>query len=262
MGRAAERTRRFLAKNPICCFCGGVAEASTRDHVPSRAFFLNRKWPEGFEFPACSLCNQVTALNEQLAAFLCRVRIDATPSEAQSTELTKLLTGIFNNFPGLLARMQVPEDREREILAQVGFDGNGKGPSEMPGILSLDDDRIHEAMGQFAVKLFCALHYREVGAIVSHSGGIAFRWWSNYEVMRAGVPPEIGSVLNQFGETKRAKTSLGEQFFYRFGVSTSGKMAVYLAVFNESTALIGTVAENSKDFDPSMNTPLLRPWRW
>jgi len=56
MGQARRRRAaldRFLAEDPVCCFCGGSRAAETGDHVPGRAIFLERKWPEGYLFPAC-----------------------------------------------------------------------------------------------------------------------------------------------------------------------------------------------------------------
>jgi len=72
MGDRARRRREFLKKHPLCCFCGGTTPATTIDHVPSRQLFNNKGWPEGYEFPACELCNGAARDAEQVVAMLAR----------------------------------------------------------------------------------------------------------------------------------------------------------------------------------------------
>src|ERR1017187_879161 len=82
MGNASRRRTLFIAKHPMCCYCGGNTPTATEDHWPSRAIFNQRQWPEGYVFPACEQCNAATADDETLFAMLCRINQDAITPEA------------------------------------------------------------------------------------------------------------------------------------------------------------------------------------
>ena len=73
MGNKKRRKEKFLLGHPWCCFCGGNTPSVEWDHFPSRAIFDDRKWPEGFVFPACSPCNSFSRRAESVIAFLSRV---------------------------------------------------------------------------------------------------------------------------------------------------------------------------------------------
>lgn len=90
--------QKFLLHHKRCCYCG--APSTTTDHCPPRSFFLGRKWPEGYEFPACNSCNQQARLDEQLLGVLTRVSVredEATGLARQ--EWQKLVEGVRNNQP-------------------------------------------------------------------------------------------------------------------------------------------------------------------
>src|ERR1700730_3841822 len=100
-----RRLRDFLAQHPLCIFCGGVASASTRDHVPSRQTFHLREWPESYEFPSCEPCNAATKDAEQVMAFISRISPDVkTPTE--QCEMARIVDAIKNNYPAVLMEMR------------------------------------------------------------------------------------------------------------------------------------------------------------
>jgi hypothetical protein len=101
MGEKARRKRQFLAENPFCCFCGGGNPATTEDHVPHRALFTGRRWPEGYVFPACENCNSNTRLAEQVVNFLSRCYQDPFGRQ-EETEFNRALDALGNNHPGII----------------------------------------------------------------------------------------------------------------------------------------------------------------
>jgi len=105
MGKSRNGRKAFFAEHPLCCFCGGATPATTEDHVPSRIFFINRAWSEGFNFRARQQCNQATANIEQLAAMVCRIgKVD--PTEEERRHSVALMQGVNKNSPGLLETMR------------------------------------------------------------------------------------------------------------------------------------------------------------
>jgi hypothetical protein len=98
MGAAKLRRRKLLEDGARCVFCGGGEPATTEDHVPARAFFDGRRWPEGFTFPACRACNEATRADEQLMAFIAFLG-DERFDPSRSDTWNRLKTGVRNNRP-------------------------------------------------------------------------------------------------------------------------------------------------------------------
>ena len=93
-----KKSRSFLLDHPMCCFCGGSEPATTEDHIPARAFFYGRRWPEGYSFPACEACNRDSKVSEAIAAVISRCFPD--PLDAKETdELRRQVEGIRNDDP-------------------------------------------------------------------------------------------------------------------------------------------------------------------
>src|SRR4051794_40646259 len=98
-GKRAIR-EQFLKDHPLCCFCGGATTATTEDHVPSRALFRDRQWPEGYVFPACQKCNGVSSKHELIIAMLGRTYPDVE-DETHKEQVVKLMRSVHFYFPGL-----------------------------------------------------------------------------------------------------------------------------------------------------------------
>jgi hypothetical protein len=108
MGQAKNKSAglaKFLAQHPRCCFCGGLRVAETGDHVPGRAIFLERKWPEGYLFPACTDCNAATSKDEMLIAVFARAFPNAETGVEQR-EFRAALSGPSNNWPETLVKLK------------------------------------------------------------------------------------------------------------------------------------------------------------
>jgi hypothetical protein len=61
MGEAKRRElsakERAFGKSKMCIFCGGTVPADTIEHYPPKSIFSEKKWPDGYVFPACKPCN-------------------------------------------------------------------------------------------------------------------------------------------------------------------------------------------------------------
>jgi 5-methylcytosine-specific restriction endonuclease McrA len=99
--RRMARRQEFFKAQPRCVYCG--ATATTTDHCPPRSFFERRQWPETYDYPACEPCNASARLDEQALAVLFRSKLTEGRSEADQLEWEKLLQGVKNNQPHLVA---------------------------------------------------------------------------------------------------------------------------------------------------------------
>jgi len=248
MGEKAWKKRLFLAKHPLCCFCGGIEPSVTEDHVPARSFLAERRWPEGYVFPSCAKCNAATRLDEQVCNFLSRCYSVGDRFSLQ--EFNSALTGLINNHPGILQEL-VPD------LLQTGRLPTRLG---LP-VIRVDGPQVRRAVENYARKLFSALHYKETGRILPHAGGIAWLWWSNAET--PDFPESFVERFRRMPELKRQKDVLIDQFRYRCTVTEEGKHGMYLVGFREAFNMVGLVAFDS--FFLMTNKPpeavILRPLR-
>ena len=203
--------------------------------------FRERKWPEGYEFPACAACQSASSKDEMLVAFLSRMNPNVEdPKELAAFE--DLIRSIENNFPGIHASLRISANRKRAWAEKRGQNLDGLAAGELP-LVSLEDPRFEAAVTAFAAKLFPALYYLHTGRIVPHSGGARFRWWTNAQDLSALNTPELQQILSHFPELKRARTPLEDQFSYRFAAPVDNpNLYAFLVTFNRSFVMMGMVA--------------------
>ena len=267
MGRSKQRRLKFLADNPLCCFCGGRNVATEEDHFPSRALFRERIWPEGFVFPACAKCNDATSRDELLVAWLARLRVhNDTLSELDRREFTELRKGIERGFPGLLDAMHSPSHRERRRARETY---RHELPDEISllevPVLSGHDPRIHDAMNNVGRKLALAVYYRHFGDPLPDRGRVGIRWLTNAQIDQGVIPGEFAMLLTDVPTFSRAGVDLSEQFFYRYRTVEDGdhRVAVFFAGFNLSFGMIGAISNNGKSLfaDPGQAKEF-SPYDW
>jgi len=236
-----RRRRAFLKQHPYCCFCGGTAVASTIDHVPSRQMFMLRKRPKGLEVPACEHCNRATRQHEQVAAMLGRIFPNGR-IPAEQDELVAIIKAVDNNNLGLLREMMPSREQTMRGAAAV---------SQLPGaagVLNCSGPLVNNCIQKFGAKLGFALHYATTTRIVPKTGGVAIRWYSNYDAVTEGLPPELFRFLGPEQTLRQGSWSAGDQFNYAYAVDGTGAVAAYLATFRLSFAVLCWVNEDASGF--------------
>lgn len=147
MGRSKYTVKKFLQKYPICCFCGGSTPATSIDHVPARAFFIDRKHPVGMEFPACSTCQNSTTDAEDVARLV---------TIFQGTSYNPSMIGFFDRNNDSLIRGVVQRKPE---LIDTGYSIGGNP------IIRLGEE-VQNKIVECQRKISLALYYRITGRIL------------------------------------------------------------------------------------------------
>jgi hypothetical protein len=270
MGRGKEKRRRFLAENPYCCFCGGSAPTTEVDHFPARAFFRDRSWPEGLEFPSCFNCNHVSSKDELLVAWLSRARIRGdSMSSTDVREFKDLLDGVKREFPGLIENMKASTTHRVRREAKKTYNlelPEGASLLDVP-VVSVTDPRVQDAIFNVGRKLALALYYKHFKIPLSPGGGVGVVWYSNVQMDKGDVPPELAALLTEFPSVKRGNADLSDQFFYRFrsGEKESKRMASFLAGFHTSFAVVGFMSDVITELQIVVPGGVARaypPYRW
>ncbi len=188
---SARTKARFLEQHPVCCFCGNSPSVEI-DHLPSRACFDNRAYPDGFEFPACRACNESTSAAEQVVALFTRALAnpDALPIP---DEIGRYMAGIANNNSDVFAEMSRAEAalEEHHHVFVLG-------------------DATDQAFMQVLPRWAKAFHYRETGVIVPPDGRIGTTYFSNANARH--IPPQ--ALEGRVHELTRNGRNIGDQFAY------------------------------------------------
>lgn len=235
-------TQKFLEQHPICCFCGGKTPATTRDHVPSRQLFTLKHRPQGMEAPACDFCQDVTRQNEQIAAMLSRSFPDPKTSK-EKNEVKNIFQAVANNQPDVLREMEPTSAQEVE-MQKSGIQGHA---------LNVRGPLVNHAIGQFGRKLVIAAHYTVTKNIVSRGVGIGVRWFTNYQAMTEGLPPDLDKYLGPAYTLRQGNWSVGDQFFIQWATVDTKEAGMYFAAFRKSFAILGAVHPDKKFLEKFKN---------
>lgn len=255
MGEALKKaTRRaaFVAEHPYCCYCGGGTSATTVDHVPSRQMFSLRRRPKGLEVPACAPCNQATRQYEQVAAMFGRVYPDSSVA-AEQDELRRIMNAVFSNVPGLLEELK-PSARQRRRIA-----GSGIRLPDVGGALNCGGPILNRCIQKFGAKLGFALQYHEAGLIVPAQGGVAVRWFTNFDSMMGNIPSLLFQLLGEPKTLRQGKWSANDQFEYAYALSPDNERGAYFSTFRRSFAVLSWVCMDRTRFQDIEHTNIHRP---
>ena len=251
--RKSQRKQPFLKQNPYCCYCGGSTAATTVDHVPSIQMFSLRRRPQGLEVPACNSCNHATRSHEQVAALLGRIYPDgATQSERE--EMQRIMRAVRNNNPGLLEEM-MPSPRQERRFAQSG----SSLPIDAAGVLNCSGPLLNRSIQAFGAKLGLALHYANTGLVIPAAGGVAVRWYSNYDDLTGGIPRDLFQILGRRETLKQGRWNASEQFSYAYAITENAEMAAYFSTFRKSFAVVSWVSADISGFAGVDNIHVHRP---
>ncbi len=214
MGEAKNTRKRFFELHPNCCFCGGNAPATTYDEQPPRAYFVDRKWPIDFRFPACEPCNAGSRDTDLVVAMVGRL-FNPDEDAYRESDVRRIHEGIKNNAPHLIPDLFLPTREKRKVAREMGFKPPlGHTYADLP-IVGLDG-RIFEYLERFVLKLTKALFYKERGSILGPNAAYLqmirnnIPHWSDDQISNiiANLPAYQGSRWNN--------RDISDQFCYRW----------------------------------------------
>ncbi len=235
MGEAQRRKVKLEKSSALCIFCGGTTLATTEEHCPPRALFYEKRWPEGYAFPACEKCNGGTSDEDLMIAFLAQLN-----PQPKNHEITKkgegLMRAVNRQFPGLLMQMfEKSVIDSRRTARRLGLSPkHGQTYQEM-GIVNVPV-AMRQCVSIFAAKLTKAVYYKQTGAIFPNDGGIMFQWFTNAQRLEHGrivLLDALAGITAMSTPKQRGGKDLKEQFDYLYSVDDAGDLHVLQAVFSE-----------------------------
>jgi hypothetical protein len=253
MGEAKRRRREFLVRNPLCCFCGGGVSATTEDHVPPKAAFFARNWPEGYCFPACIDCNGGSSDDDRKFAFLSRLPLDRYESEQHRDEFRRLTRGVHRQDSSLIRGLLMSANEKRTFLKDRRLNTPpGTAVGELP--LMKFGPEWAESATNVLQKLAKALHYMHAGKIVPIDGRVDVSVFPNSDIMAGDFDASVFTELPASVLPIRNRKDISDQFGYRYGVTEDGKHALFVARFGQSfVAALHTSCAPDELSDPEVD---------
>ena len=245
MGDRRRRRDAFFKAHPYCCFCGGTTPATTQDHQPGRVFFKGREWPEGFVFPACESCNDVSRTSEKVLAIL----IHGEGDSDDRGKFESLLRSVNTEFPDLVPGMLPSSTREvRQILAERGVaKPEGTAFADLP-LIKLDKTFWEPHLATFARKLLLAFHYQCFGSPLPLTGAMWHFVHTNFDRVAGEFPEEVLQLAKNIAMPSRQKRLLGDQFGIRWNFVPGQRTGLFVAQFHGRLAVSGVTTETPERF--------------
>ena len=240
MASSSERKRKFLASNPICCFCGGQSKSEEPDHMPPRGFFSNRHAPEGYEFPACIKCNRATNDDEQMLCVITRFNTH-NRTEATDSEYLIQLEAVQKRNPWFWEAVSPSAIETRRFLRRFGIAREeGKFLHEY-NYVKIDDYRIHEAIYNFNSKQFIALYYKTYNEILTDKCEIFIVITPNTRNFEDDSNMDFSNFFKHQPKMTRSSKNLEDQFWYRYGTATDSNATIFQTFYRNSFSVVGFV---------------------
>lgn len=248
-----KRTQRFLEDHPLCYFCGGMRRAITVDHVPPRACFPDGFAPEGFESPACKICNQGADKQDQIFGLYAMI-LDFDPakfaSEDDRKKISKLIRGILNNYPEALPDLTqaIPINRYGSIITPE------------PVALSIKmTPTIREAIDISGAKLVHSLYYRETGKFLTENHQFFTGMYQPQQAETTDLTKLLVSLLP--GRVTGTRTNIknyGDRFRYMSGYKNEQDFFLFAGQFGHGIVLWGMACREADK--PTRNKLSEGPW--
>lgn len=243
MGHKRRRKDAFFAEHPKCCYCGGILDATTVDHWPSRALFSRREWPEGYAFPACFQCNNESSDLEGLFAVICRL---GSKVKQEDEENQRLQLGALSRHPEAYNSLFISADEKRQRARKYGIEEPLDGGWDSIPMVALDHPTVQRAMHLCSQKLLLSLHYKHSTCALDSRGLGVYRWFTNLDASLNAVFENLGPTLHQRIEPMRGRVSLSRQFGYSFSLyrGSDGPSSSFLISHGAGLSLFGMLFPN------------------
>lgn len=240
MGQRKVRRQAFFSVHPRCCFCGGNTPATTEDHWPPRSMFRGRAWPDGFVFPACVSCNEVSRVTEKLLGLL----LHGSHQDEDRTQFQRIVASVKREFPGLIEEMLPSGPNEiRRVLRQKGIQRPRSVLLDQIPLIKLELSTWKPHFDLFARKMMLALHYQFFGKPLSVSGRLWYIMHTNADVVAGEYPIEFLEIANLQLSPQRNKKLLSDQFMLRWQFEPVTVSGVWTFSIHNRIAFSGITSE-------------------
>ena len=241
MGEAKSRRSRFFTEHPWCCFCGGNAPAVEEDHQPGRVFFRERKWPEGFSFPACKACNRISRDAENLVSLL----VADTALSSDRAAYRRRIASIRINYPGVIPALFEISANEKRKAAKRMFTQKpaGMAYAQLP-LVRLDRRFWYPHLEMLGRKLMLAFHYQAFGTPLSGKGRLWLNVQTNADDLQSGWFKFLAETTGRYVFPVRTSKPLLDQMTLQWDAMSDRNVALFLLTLQKRLVFSGLTTEH------------------
>jgi hypothetical protein len=156
-------------------------------------------------------------------------------TEFEQAEVKRLLAAVNNNVPGLLQEMHIGKAGQKIARNRLPVGING-------GFLRANGPLVSSHMETFSAKIGFALYFELTKRMVPIEGGVATRWFSNYERLQGTFPQTVFDYLLPPNTLRQGIFEVSDQFGYQWRMAEDDRMGMFFAYFRQSFAVIAFVA--------------------
>lgn len=235
MGEAKIKSRRrqeILSSHPRCIYCP-TSHAITLEHMPPRGLFKEKQRPSGWEFPACSECNEGSRGADAVAQMLSLIQ----PFEEggwQFERMKKVLPSVKRHAPR--AYQEITSNKKarshwikcRGLLRDV-VEVTADGPST---IAHLD---------AFAGKIALAVFAELIGRPIELDGTLFTQWYLNAGLSQEAYHTHL-SILPSFSKLQQGNKTSEGQFWLHYNTDMTSIIAA-LIVFHGNLSVMAIASD-------------------
>jgi len=233
-------TMRLLERFPLCCFCAGKRQATTREHMPPKSLFDNSFRPDKLVMPACTECNRFTSTADLTAAIISRWNYDSGDQERLDTK--KLNRQVRRQCPDLIDEWVMSSAVQRKKGRQHLVKHGVPVPSDA-GIVNIGVKTIQQ-LNIFAHKAVLALYFEHFRKPLLHDGRLYALWKTKEDFARDGIPPVLSDILPKYAAIAQGCWNEAETFEYRHAVNEADGLLGCLAKLRKGLFVGGFAATN------------------
>lgn len=163
-------------------------------------------------------------------------------SDSEQDEMARIMRAVYRNSPEIYEEL-IPSSKQLEQGASVAKYFSGVG-----GVLNCNGPLVNKCIQEFGAKLGYALHYETTRRIVPLEGGVAVKWFTNYNAVTDGLPSELLKILGPEKTLQQGTWEVSDQFNYAYAIADTQALGAYFATFRISFAVLCWIAEDRMHF--------------
>lgn len=213
--------------------------------------FLNRVWPDGFEFPACDECNSGSSDEDLLFAMLSRFDPVSNSGDLDNRQIG-LMRGAEGQFPGLFQRMMLsPSEARRRNRENGVLPRAGQTQQQAASMINVTGE-MHHAVCTVALKLAKAMYFRRTGRAFPDHGFLMVNWFGNSDLFKHGSFRMFADLQHVAGDVPviaRNGQSLADQFQAKVSLQEGRPELIVQARFRNAFGFVvfGSIAEGEME---------------
>ena len=245
MGEASRKrstTQKFIERFPICCFCGGLRPATTREHMPPKSLFDNSHRPDKLVMPACDECNRDTSTADLVVGLLSRWNYNSSTQER--ADHTRLSNQVCRQAPKLLEEWTtLRTDASKRAEARQHLIEQRIPVPHDAGLATVGPLTVRQ-LNLFAHKVILALYFEHFHRALTDAGRFCAFWRSKEDFIPKGIPPILFEMFSKNATLAQGRWNERETFEYQHEVNADEGLFGCLARFRWGFFVFGfAVAE-------------------